>query len=215
MDTDPAGAAPAPASAGPPPKWNTPTAQTAWDSGDPEAFTKHLIRTYGDWFALYLMMSIPFEDWWEASAAEIAAIENDESDGVGLVFGDDDDEITDVCGDQMYDSHIKYGVALRTKAGSEAPMPKTPEAYRELFRAATETPIPPLDRGVITYVVTPPDCELCAVEGHKNPAEYDLELVNGLWGFVCGDCRRGTAPKHAELGMGKGQALVLRPPFRE
>lgn len=57
-----------------------------------------------------------------------------------------------------------------------------------------------------------PDCDIHSqVEGMPGvPAAYDAETKSGPWAFMCPDCfqRYGTG----ELGLGKGQHLVLKEP---
>lgn len=67
--------------------------------------------------------------------------------------------------------------------------------------------------GFNSYVVKIPPCDLCAEWKICTPAKYDVALKDGTWGYVCEKCRTAHA-EHTQLGMGKGQELMIYPHLR-
>jgi len=51
-----------------------------------------------------------------------------------------------------------------------------------------------------------PDCDLCKMEGRKEPAEYDAKIPGSSWANVC---QEHFDKFGCSLGTGRGQKLVL------
>ena len=47
-----------------------------------------------------------------------------------------------------------------------------------------------------------PDCDFCGLS-----ASYDAKCLNGLWGYLCGQCFKDQKGK---LGCGLGQKLIIK-----
>lgn len=66
--------------------------------------------------------------------------------------------------------------------------------------------------GTEVTVAKLPDCDMCKSEHRAEPnkASYDAKLKGyGQWAFICEEHKHWMA--HDELGLGKGQRLVVSP----
>jgi len=52
-----------------------------------------------------------------------------------------------------------------------------------------------------------PLCDLCAQEGIRSLAKYDGKTIYGSWAYMC---ERHFKEQKANLGLGKGQELIMK-----
>lgn len=64
--------------------------------------------------------------------------------------------------------------------------------------------------GTLAYVSVVPECDFCGTNHQE--ALYDFKTKMGPWAFGC-EAHYVANRAHPELGIGKGQKLVLRVPL--
>lgn len=69
--------------------------------------------------------------------------------------------------------------------------------------------------GTMAYVRELPDCDICKYfpdypSRPPRKAHYDVKTVDGRWANVC-EQHRASHAMYKELGLGRGQRLVLTP----
>lgn len=63
--------------------------------------------------------------------------------------------------------------------------------------------------GTEAYISELPDCQFAHTLTNRPKAEYDFRTTDGRWGYGC-DRHWRMHRLHTELGLGKGQKLVVK-----